>query len=197
MREMIKMVIVLTLLSCFSGGLLAAIRNNTQERIDYQQLKFVKGPAIRQILEGSSNDPINDRFKMTVDDTEKSFFVGVFDGRADTVAFETYGKGYGGDIGVMVGIDIQSEKLVGIGITTHAETPGMGSKAKDEPGFARQFRGMPVKDVYKVKTDSGEVDAVSGATITSRAVCVAVTKAAREYREIKPQLEEKLNAFNK
>jgi len=80
MRELIKMVIVLTILSSFSGGLLAAIRNGTLERIEYQQLTFVKGPAIRAILEGYSNDPIVDRFKITHGDTEKSFFVGFFDG---------------------------------------------------------------------------------------------------------------------
>ena len=58
------MVVVLTVLSAFSGGLLAAIRNGTQEKIDYQKLTFVQGPAIKEILDGSSNDPIVDRFKV-------------------------------------------------------------------------------------------------------------------------------------
>lgn len=79
MREMIQMVVVLTVLSCVSGGLLAAIKTNTEERIAYQQLKFVKGPAILAILEGSSNNPITDRFTLKDGEVERSFFVGVFD----------------------------------------------------------------------------------------------------------------------
>ncbi len=127
MREMIQMVVVLTILSCVSGGLLAYIKNGTKEQIEYQQLVFVKGPAIRAILEGSANDPITDRFKIEDGDTERSFFVGVFDGKADTVTFETSGKGFGGDIGVMVGVNIEDDNIVGVGVTTHSETPGIGA----------------------------------------------------------------------
>ena len=64
MREMIKMVVVLVILSSFSGGLLAAVRNSTKDKIELQQLTFVKGPAIKSILEGASNDPIVDRFNI-------------------------------------------------------------------------------------------------------------------------------------
>jgi len=197
MREMIQMVVVLTILACVSGGLLAYIKDNTQEKIEYQQLVFVKGPAIRSIMEGSSNDPINDRFKIQHGDAERSFFVGVFDGNPQAVAFETTGKGFGGDIGVMVGVDVTEDRLVGVGVTTHAETPGIGARAKTAPSFAAQFRGMPIKDQYKVKTEGGEVDALSGATVTSRGVCGALTQAADIYQELKPQIAEKLNTFSK
>jgi len=196
MREMIKMVVVLTILSTFSGGLLAAIRIGTKEKIEYQQLKFVKGPAIRAILEGSSNDPIVDRFKVMDGETEKSFFVGVFDGKADTIAFENLGKGFGGAIGLMVGVNTKDDKIVGIGVTTHGETPGMGSKAKDDPTFVKQFKGLPFKDPFTVKADGGQIDAITGATITSRGICSAVTDAREVYERLKPQLAEKLKDFN-
>lgn len=70
-----------------------------RKKIEYQQLTFVKGPAIRDILKGCTNDPIVDRFKLVDGETETSFFVGVFDGKANKVSFETYGKGFGGEIG--------------------------------------------------------------------------------------------------
>ncbi len=197
MREMILMVVVLTALSSVSGGLLAAIKNNTEERIAYQQLKFVKGPAIRAILEGSANDPITDRFTIKDGDVEHSFFVGVFDGQPNTVAFETSGKGYGGDVGLMVGVNIVDETLVGVGVTTHAETPGVGARAKTDPAFAAQFKGMPFKGEFKVKPDGGQVDALSGATITSRAVSSAVTDAAELYGRLKTQLADQLKTFAK
>ena len=76
MREMISMVVVLTILSAFSGGLLATVRSNTQDRIENQVLKFEKAPAIKAILSEVSNDPLQDRFKLTSDGDEITFFVG-------------------------------------------------------------------------------------------------------------------------
>ena len=191
------MVVVLTVLSSFSGGLLAAIRNETMEKIEYQQLKFVKGPAIREILEGSSNDPITDRFKVPYGDTEKSFFVGVFDGKAERVALESSGGGFGGDIGVMIGVSLKDDAIVGVGVTTHSETPGVGSRAKTDPKFVGQFKGQVLKDTFKVKTDGGQVDAISGATVTSRGVSLALTDAVKVYQELKPQIAEQLKRFAK
>jgi electron transport complex protein RnfG len=197
MRELIKMVIVLTILSSFSGGLLAAIRNGTLERIEYQQLTFVKGPAIRAILEGCSNDPIVDRFKIAHGDTEKSFFVGVFDGEANAVALESAGGGFGGDIGIMVGVNLKDDKIIGVSVTTHSETPGLGSKAKSDPSFTKQFSDLPFTGVFAVKTSGGQIDAISGATITSQGVSVAVTEAAKVYEALKPQIAEQLKSFTK
>ena len=197
MREMIKMVVVLLILASFSGGLLASIRNNTKERIEYQELTFVKGPAIRAILEGSSNDPIVDRFKIAHGDTEHSFFVGVFDGEAKTVALESTGGGFGGDIGVMVGVNVQDDKIIGVGVTTHSETPGIGSKAKTDPGFVSQFNDLPLTGTFAVKTAGGQIDAMSGATVTSQGVSVGVTGAAEIYEALKPQIVEQLNSFSK
>lgn len=196
MREIIKMIVVLTVLSSFSGGLLAAIRGGTKDKIEYQQLVFVKGPAIRNILEGCSNDPIVDRFKIKDGDTERSFFVGVFDGKANTVAFEGIGKGFGGDIGLMVGINMDDDKIVGMGVTTHSETPGIGTKAKTDPNFSNQFKGLGAVEPCKVKPDGGGIDAISGATVTSRGVCGGVTNAADIYKRLKPQIAEKIKAFN-
>ncbi len=197
MREMIKMVVVLTVLSSVSGILLASVRNGNLERIEYQQLKFVRGPAIRTILEGASNDPLIDRFKLKDVETERSFFVGVFDGIPDTVAFESFGKGYGGKIGVMVGVKITDDKIAGVSVTTHSETPGVGSRAKSDPTFVTQFKGLPLIDSFKVKGDGGNVDALAGATLTSRGIGAALTQAVQIYERLKPQLVEKLKTFSK
>lgn len=196
MREMIKMVVVLTVLSCFSGGLLAAVRNGTKDRIELQQLTFVKGPAIKSILEGASNDPIVDRFKIEYEGSDISFFVGVFDGEPTRIAFESSGKGFGGDLGLMVGVDVKEDKIIGVGVTTHSETPGVGSRAKSDPTFTNQFKGMNMIETFQVKTDGGQVDAITGATITSRGVAFGVTQAGVLYKNLKPQIEAKLKEFN-
>lgn len=195
MSDLIKMVVVLTILSAFSGGLLAGLRNGTAAQIENQQLKFVKGPAIKMILEGASNDPIVDRFKIKDGDIDRSFFVGQFDGKANTVAFESSGKGYGGDVGLMVGVNMETDKIIGVGVTTHSETPGLGANAKDDPSFVSQFKGFTMTAPMKVTTDGGKVNAMSGATITSRAVCSAATQAGQMYQKLKPQIAEQLKEF--
>jgi electron transport complex protein RnfG len=197
MRDIIRMIVVLALLGAASGGGLAVVKSGTAEQIEVQQLTFVKGPAIMSIMEGCSNDPIMDRFKIQDGDVERSFYVGVFDGKANTVAYETSGKGFGGDVGVMVGVNLETDELLGMGVTTHSETPGLGSRAKDDPSFGAQFKGMSINEPFNVKTDGGQVDAVSGATITSRGVCAGITDSAAFYKELKPQLIEQAKAFAK
>lgn len=197
MNEMVKMVVVLTVLSSVAGGVLAAVNKGTASQIKDQQLKFVKGPAIEAILAGSTINPIESRFEITEGDTEKSIFVGKFDGKANTIAFEEFGKGFGGDIGVMVGINMDTDKLVGAAVTVHTETPGLGAKAKDDPGLVSQFKGLAASESFKVSKDGGQITAISGATITSRAVCDAVNKASKIYQNIKPQLEQEIQKFGK
>ena len=192
MREMINLFIAVLLFSTVSGGLLAFVKSSTEDRIMDQQLKFVKGPAIEQILEGCTNEPITDRFSLADGEQERIFFVGEFDGKRNTVAFESFGGGYGGDIGVIVAVNVDSDDIVGIAVTTHSETPGLGSRAKDDPSFASQFKGLPIKDVFKVQPDGGQIDALSGATVTSRGVCGAVTASSAVYFRLKDAIVEKL-----
>ena len=197
MGEMIKMVVVLTLLSSLSGGLLAYVKEGTQERIENQVLQLVKGPAVKHIFAGASNDPVQDRFSVMDGDKKIDIFVAKFDGKAKDIAFETYGKGgYGGDVGLMVGIDVDTDKIYGVGVTTHSETAGLGARAKTDPKFAAQFAGMDITEPLKITGEGGKVNALSGATITSRAVCRAATEAGQIYEKLKPQIEEKLKAFN-
>ncbi|SPD72203.1 RnfG2 [uncultured Desulfobacterium sp.] len=192
MREMINMVVVLTILSAFSGGLLAAVRTGTKDRIEQQVLKFQKAPAIKQILSDVSNDPLQDRFKMMDNQQELTFFVGKHDGKPDAVIFETKGKGFGGDIGVMVGVNIETDKIIGVAVTTHSETPGLGSRAKDDPKFVSQFAGMAMDKNFATKKDGGDIDAMSGATVTSKGVCIAAKQAQDIYTRLKPEIQKQI-----
>ncbi len=196
MNEMAKMVVVMTVLTVVSGGLLAAIRNGTLERIENQQLQFVKGPAIKEIMKGASNDPIKDRFKIKDGKVERSIFVGKFNGKPEVVAFETFAKGFGGPVGVMVGINLTNDTLAGVAVTTHSETPGMGARAKTDPTFVAQFKGKPALKPIKVTKDGGQITALSGATITSRAVCLAATEAGEIFKRLKPEIEKGIQKFN-
>ncbi len=99
------------------------------------------------------------------------------------VVVVTEANGYGGAIKVMTGIKLDGS-VSGVNILEMNETPGLGAKAKEDK-FLNQYKGASEPDM-SVKKDGGTVDAISGATITSR----AVTKAVNEALEIaKPYLE--------
>jgi electron transport complex protein RnfG len=195
MNEMVKMVVVLTGLSVISGGALAYVQTSTAPKIEINILQSVKGPAVKEILDGTSNDPIADRFKIKVADKEDNFFVGKYDGQPKAVAFESSGKGFGGDVGIVVGVNLDDDKILGVRVTTQSETPGVGARAKTDTTFVSQFKGQTLKGSFKVKADGGQVDAIGGATITSRAVSAALTDASKVYEELKPQITEKAKAL--
>jgi len=192
MLEMIKMVVVLGVLGILSGGSLAYINQSTKDKIESQVLKYEQGPAIMAIFKGAENNPIEDRFKITEGGTAKSFFVAKLDGKTDYVAFESSGVGFGGDIGVMVGVDVTDDKIVGVEVTTLSETPGIGARAKTDPTFVSQFKGLTLKDTFKAKADGGQVDAMSGARVTSRGISVALTDASAYYHQNKSKIVEQL-----
>ncbi|MDO4488096.1 MAG: FMN-binding protein [Eubacteriales bacterium] len=88
-------------------------------------------------------------------------------------------EGYGGEVTISVGIDKAAGKLTGVGFLTLNETAGLGMKAK-EPEFKDQFTTKSAATLTVIKTDGAgpmEVEAISGATKTSRAVTNAVNAA--------------------
>jgi electron transport complex protein RnfG len=92
---------------------------------------------------------------------------------------------------------VEDDKLAGVGVTTHKETPGLGARAKEDPSFSKQFTGIPATDAVKVTQDGGGINALGGATITSRAVCAGTSSAIEIYKKLKPTLVEKLKEFSK
>jgi len=105
------------------------------------------------------------------------------------VAVETYTtKGFSGMIKFVVGFtsDGRINNLTGF---NHKETPGLGTKMA-EPKFRNQFLGKnPETFKLKVKKDGGDVDAISAATITSRAVCDGITKAWVAFGKTRKSLQ--------
>jgi electron transport complex protein RnfG len=192
MREIIKLFLVVAAFGAVAGGVLASVRGATYDKIESQVWKYVTGPAIEELFEGCTNDPKEDNFIIPDGQEEIKVFVAEFDGERDVVAYETSGKGYDGKVGVMVGFDLKSDELVGMRVTTHTETPGVGSRAKTETGFIEQFNGMPVGSRFKVRSDGGDIDAMSGATITSKAVSEGIADAVEKYKRLKEEIREKL-----
>ena len=91
-------------------------------------------------------------------------------------------NGYGGDVQIALGITNEGE-ITAFSVVSHSETPGLGSRST-EPEFANQFSGMPAQIIEFTKTGKtkeNEIDAISGATITTTAVTEAVNEAIAFY----------------
>jgi electron transport complex protein RnfG len=186
MKEMIKMMVVLSLICGISGVTLAALKEKTAPVIEEQVLTFVQAPAIESVLGEHDNNPIKDRKKFNVDGRDVTVFPSMTNGELTGVAFETSGKGYGGSIGVMVGFDLRDLTISGIGITTMKETPGLGSRVAGH-GYTAQFRGHAA-DAVQLKKDGGDIEAVAGATISSTGTVNAVQQAIAVFNALKSQL---------
>lgn len=95
-------------------------------------------------------------------------------------------QGYSGLVTMMVGIS-PSDEVLGVSILSHAETPGLGSKMCDEGNsLITSIEGKSLSTLnLHVKKDGGDVDALTGATISSRAYCDAVTRAYTALKQVK------------
>ena len=101
-------------------------------------------------------------------------------------AIESTTGGFGGDLKVLVGFDVEGN-ILGYTILQHAETPGLGAKA--DKWFQKGGKGdiigkNPGRDNLVVSKDDGKIDAITASTITSRAFLLAVTQAYNAYKQL-------------
>lgn len=176
MNKTAKMVIVLTVITALSGAVLSSWDSITKPKIEYHQLQALKA-AISDVL------PSYDNYEEK-DINGKKVYIGKIDGSTQPVgiAFKVDGNGFQGNISIMVGVDLSFTALTGIKILGQIETPGLGTKIVVDPSnktnpfwFPEQFGGVvlfPQIAVVKnsIPQNSNEVQAISGATITSKAV---------------------------
>jgi electron transport complex protein RnfG len=86
---------------------------------------------------------------------------------------------------------MENDQIRNIGITTHSETPGVGSRVKTDPSFRRQFKGISVDSAFKIKAEGGDIDAVSGATVSSKGVAGTVMESVEIYKRLKKEIKNK------
>lgn len=179
--------------TCLAAGLILAVVNEITSKPIAVQNKRAELKAVAETLPPYDNDPVTDRKILTIDGQQQVFYIGKRQGEIVGVAFETFGIGYSGKIMVMVGISPDG-KITGIQIRAHQETPGLGSKIEGK-SFLDQFKGLSllhgkglVNGKLAVNKDGGTIDAITGATISSRGVTQAVNKALELFDKEKSKL---------
>lgn len=171
-----KLSFVLFLITAFSGFILSLVYSITQPKIiKNEQLK--EQQAIKIIMPEVKSFQLQKDHYLIYSDNEKKKLI--------SYIFKTQAKGYGGLIKCNVGIDLNGS-ITGIVIFSHTETPGLGTKIQEvrrrekEPYYLSQFKQLKEEQV-----NFDNVTAITGATISSKAVLKCVTLAFKRYKEIR------------
>ncbi|MBI5560635.1 MAG: RnfABCDGE type electron transport complex subunit G [Deltaproteobacteria bacterium] len=171
-----SMIVVLTVTSVVVGGLLAGFFHLVQPRIEENRIAEERR-AIFAVLPGSERyDTIEKEIPTVKGKNEAVRIFKGLDKEGGTVgyAFIAQGAGFQGTIKMMVGLNAGSKKLFGMNVLDQVETPGLGNKISEER-FTGQFKNLSIEpriEYLKNKNPEkpNEVQAVTGATISSRAV---------------------------
>ena len=183
-----KMIIVLTVITMFAGGLLSTWDGVTKPRIEAYRLQELK-KAITEVL------PVYDHYDEIKKDGITLYIAKTNDSDEPVgIAFVALGSGFQGKVSIMVGIDKDFSKLSGIKILEQIETPGLGTKIVEDPTnkqdsfwFPNQFKGLLVDPeitvIKNVKpTRPNEIQAITGATISSKAVATILNDNIRRAK---------------
>lgn len=180
MKESIRMLAVLTALTLVSAALLATVHHWTAGPIEAAAQRE-KLEALRRVLPACDNDLLADALRFGPEGSSRTVYVARHLGQVVGFALEAESDGYGGPLRVAVGLTPEGEVHGVIVIQADRETPGLGSRVR-EAAFLGAFRGLRSQEARaaSLTQDGGRVEAVTGATISSRGVARAV-RASLEW----------------
>ena len=170
----------LGIIAMLTSGILALSNQLTHDGIRQAEQRDLQASLVQVLPEGfADNDLLNDTMKITGDDGKAlTLYLSRQAGKVNGTVFQVSGRGYAGDVVVIIGIDATGT-LLGARVVKHQETPGLGdkielAKSKWIRGFEGQSLASPPAEKWAVKKDGGVFDQFAGATITPRAVVKAV-----------------------
>jgi len=190
----INMVVTLFVITIVAGMSLGFVNEITLEpKAKAKLAKKVNG--LKQVLPAFDNNPV-DELKLIKSEKAKdsvemypAFSEGEFVGAAVIGSSE---KGFSGLVKIMVGFKPNGE-IQNIVVLEQKETPGLGTKMKDDK-YIQQYRDKnPSEFDLKATKDGGKIDALTGATITTRAFSEAAQMAYEEFIKYKEELSKPKN----
>ncbi|MGN0032165.1 MAG: RnfABCDGE type electron transport complex subunit G [Candidatus Limimorpha sp.] len=180
---LINMIICLMVITMVSGGVLGLVYLLTKPAIDNVEANK-NTSAINEVLK-TDKDIANIK-EVEIDGLKYNLAFGA-DGSFIGAAIKTFStNGFNGKIELMVGV-LENNNINKVSVLSQAETPGLGANMVNDK-FKGQFSGKnPDNFILKVRKDGGDVDALTAATISSRAVTEAVSKAVEGFIANKSQ----------
>lgn len=193
-NEIVKLAVILFLICGVAAGALAYTNELTQPAILKQRAESEANARIKVMSEadnitekvsGEQIKAIADKLNISTDILNE-IYIAKKGGEIVGYTIKCTVNGFGGSVGVLTGISADGT-ITGAAVLSHSETPGLGAKAQDEEWIS-QFQDKKVSselNVIKLGTPkSNEIVAISGATITSRAVTNAVNYARLAFLEL-------------
>ena len=165
-KDIIKITLNLVIVYLVGGLILAAVYARTSPII-FKNAVAAKQAALKNLIPDA--DKIEKMGDLTSHEKHTEYFVARKGGSIVGYIVESFGKGYSSYIDTLIAVD-KNFKVEKISILHHAETPGLGDEI-DTDSFQRQFKDKDLDHLKVVKTETKDyIQAISGATISSRAV---------------------------
>lgn len=179
-----NMVLALLIVALISATSLGYIYEFTKGPIDKAKMQK-KIAAIKLVVPDFTNNPNAQMYKVAsdVEGDSLEFYPAYKNDKLVGTAVKTFtDKGFTKRFYIMVGF-LNDGTINNISVLEHAETPGLGDKmTKGKTNWSEQFNGKnPATFKLQVTKDGGDVDAITAATISSRAFCDAVNRAYNAY----------------
>lgn len=184
-KDIIKITLNLVIVYVIGGLILALVYAKTSP-VMYRNAIVEKERALKKLMpEADRIDKLGD---WTIHDKHGEYYAARKDNAVIGYLIQSYGKGYSSYINTLVAVD-KDFKVLKISILGHAETPGLGDEIESE-AFRTQFKGKDSEHLKVLKTEAGgNIQAISGATISSRAVAEDAVRNGVDF--LKKTLEEK------
>ena len=180
MKELFKLTVVLTIICSLAATALALVYTITKEPIAHQQ-RLKKLKAIKAVQPDYDNEPDQDFIDLKTDESAEGdggltrFYITKKGDTPTGVVFMASAVGYGGLIDLMVGVNPEGT-ITGVQVLRHTETPGLGAKITEDT-FIQQFPERNLQNTnWALKKEGGDIDQISGATISPQAVVKALNQ---------------------
>lgn len=180
------MLLSLTSICVVSGAILAAVNNITAGPIAASKTAALE-TAIKAVTPEFNNKPTEEAYMAPTGNGDSlKIYPAKMDGQLVGAAVESFtNKGFSGEIRVIVGFDTEG-KIKDYSVLQHSETPGLGSKMQEWFRTDRNKQNVIGREVgsgLKVSKDGGDVDAITAATISSRAFLDAINRAYAAFSQ--------------
>lgn len=180
-----NMLLSLTVICLVAGAILALVNQYTTGPIAASKAATLQN-AIREVVPEFDNNPTAEAFMAATPEGDSvKIYPALKAGTFVGAAVESFTKkGFSGEIKVIVGFDATG-KLYNYSVLQHAETPGLGAKMQEWFRADKNKQSVLGRNLadggLKVSKDGGDVDAITAATITSRAFLDAINRAYSAY----------------
>lgn len=183
MKDSIRMIAVLTFFAVLSGGVLGWFNTFTEKRVEENKLREL----IRSLKAVTGMDPKTDTYEVIKKDKDFELYKIISGTQTKAYAIVGEGNGYQYKIRLIFGIKPDFSEILALKILEEKETPGLGARIEEED-YLKQWKGKAANGNLKlVKTPTQnpyEVQAISGATISSTAVLDIVNRSVARAKKL-------------